>query len=223
MTLETQKQSFAFSPPPSEMTETVLYAAHSRRIKSSRFAPFAGYRMPLWFSSIRAEHKAVRKAAGLFDCAHMGVFSIQGAHAEAFLNIATTNDVTKLQSGQAQYSYLLDAEGSVLDDIIVYCRASYDYLMVVNAANKEKVKAWLNGLLDNKWIIDPARPDRGIGFIPKIQDHENFQKNQRLVDIAIQGPKAADIIASLADTALDLAALKSFHFQDIKLQGISCL
>lgn len=217
----TKKKAFGFESPPETVQDTVLIAAHSRRVKSSRLAPFAGYRMPLWFSSIRAEHEAVRRAAGLFDCTHMGLLAIQGAQAEDFLNTVTTNNVSRLEAGQAQYSYLLDAAGMVLDDIIVYCRRHYDYLMVVNAANTAKVKAWLKGLLNHQWIIDAKQPDRGIGFSPKIQDLSELYGHQTLVDIAIQGPASGRIIQSV--TGFDPDTLKSFRFCEVEADEIPCL
>jgi glycine hydroxymethyltransferase len=216
-----QKKAFSYNAPPENVRDTVLIASHSRRVKSSRLAPFAGYRMPLWFSSIRAEHEAVRQTAGLFDCTHMGVLAIQGAQAEEFLNAVTTNDVNRLEAGRAQYSYLLDAAGAVLDDIIVYCRRPYDYLMVVNAANTAKVKAWLLGLLDHRWIIDEKQPDRGIGFCPKIQDLAELSARHALVDIAIQGPQAGPILQSV--TGIDPATLKSFHFREMRAGDVMCL
>lgn len=222
MVSETQKKNFTYTPSSDVVQDTILCAAHSRRIKTSRFAPFAGYRMPLWFSSIRDEHRAVREAAGLFDCTHMGVFSIQGAHAESFLNAITTNDVTRLQSGQAQYATLLDSNAFVIDDIIVYCRVAYDYLMVVNAANKDKVKAWFDGLVKGDWLIDPDQPDRVLELAPKIQDLSELPDNQALVDIAIQGPNAGTILAEVTENETAIQALKSFHFVDVEINGTTC-
>ena len=88
----------------------------------SRLAAFAGYLMPLWYSSISKEHAAVREKAGLFDCTHMGTLDVAGNDAAEFLNLISTNEVHKLADGAAQYSYVLDAAGNVLDDIIVYRR-----------------------------------------------------------------------------------------------------
>lgn len=224
MVSTSQKKAFVFEAPPEAARETVLFNAHCRRVKPSRLAPFAGYRLPLWFSSIRAEHQAVRSNAGLFDCTHMGVFTVQGAGAEDFLNHVATNDVTRLQAGKAQYSYLLDPAGAVLDDIIVYCRAAYDYLLVVNAANHAKVKAWLSGLAAGRWQIDGDQPERSLDLTPKIQDLSERGDGQALVDIALQGPSAGHILREVLDEDTDIPdSLKSFHFREVQIDDISCL
>ena len=104
-----------------EAKKTVLFDRHAALAGKSQIVPFAGWMMPLWYQSISAEHNAVRKTAGLFDCTHMAVLKIAGKDALNFLNILTTNDVSMLKPGKAQYSYILNLAGDIIDDIIVYC------------------------------------------------------------------------------------------------------
>ena len=114
--------TFVFEPPASSPVGSVLYNEHLKLTDKSHIAEFAGYLMPLWYSSIAEEHSAVRQRAGIFDCTHMGALEVAGPNAESFLDAVTTNNVRTLQVGSAQYSYLLDAAGNVLDDIIIYRR-----------------------------------------------------------------------------------------------------
>ena len=123
--------------------QTKLYDKHVELTGGRNMADFAGYTMPLWYSSIKAEHEAVRSAAGIFDCTHMGVLEITGADAGEFLNLLTANNIGNLADGQAQYSFLPTDEGRVIDDLIVYRYSVDKYLMVVNAANDREVQIWL--------------------------------------------------------------------------------
>ena len=229
---------------------TVLYQEHLRLAGKARMAPFAGYLMPLWYSSISAEHNAVRRAAGIFDCTHMGVMQIEGPDAAGFLNLATTNDIGILGVGQAQYSYTLDAAGNVLDDVIVYRRSENEYMLVVNAANTPKVKAYLRQLAAGELIIDIDQPDKPMPYRPIIRDlttqaapidrgHQSKCLQNQLppptanwcgpgcrVDIALQGPASNNILLSLVDglTLKDqIPALKSFRFLEGQIQGMNCL
>jgi len=219
-----QKKEFLFSDPPTEALGSVLYEDHIKRVPQSRLAAFAGYLLPLWFSSIADEHRAVRENAGLFDCTHMGVLALSGPEALGFLNTVTTNDVNGLESGKAQYSYMLNAQGQVLDDIIVYQRQQEDYLLVVNAANKSKVKAYLTGLLQDELIIDVDSPERSIGLKPKLRDLQTDAENG-LVDIALQGPKSLDILCTtLTDSAQTaLMNLKPFRLMQSRINDIPCI
>ncbi|HAL45313.1 MAG TPA: glycine cleavage system aminomethyltransferase GcvT, partial [Phycisphaerales bacterium] len=100
--------------------KTVLFEKHAALAGKAQIVPFAGWMMPLWYKSISEEHKAVRTTAGLFDCTHMAVLKIAGKDAVNFLNMLITNDVTKLKPGKAQYGYILEEEGNIIDDVIVY-------------------------------------------------------------------------------------------------------
>ncbi|MFO0442649.1 MAG: glycine cleavage system protein T, partial [bacterium] len=99
-----------------------------------RMVPFAGWEMPVQYSGIVEEHKAVRNAAGVFDISHMGQFLVSGKGAEAFLNRTLTNDVSKLAPGQGQYTLLLNEKGGVVDDLIAYRTSEKEFFLVVNAS-----------------------------------------------------------------------------------------
>ena len=218
-------RTFTYTPIERASRPTVLHDAHLARTKPSRMAPFAGYTMPLWFSTIREEHQAVRQAAGLFDCTHMGVFGFAGDDAELFLNAVTSSNVSRLETGQAQYGYILDAEGQVLDDVIVYRRGPEDFFMVANAANKDKIHAYLTGLCQDAWSIDPADPDRGLDLNPTITFPAQSEAGQGpWVDIALQGPASAAILQRvLTGDAPDPAGLPSFRFFAGCINDIPCI
>jgi glycine cleavage system T protein len=205
---------------------SVLYQCHLSLTQKSHLAPFAGYLMPLWYSSISVEHLAVRQAAGIFDCTHMGVLEISGADAQDFLNIITTNDVSTLQQGKAQYSYILDANGQVLDDIIVYRRGRGNFMVVVNAANEQKIKTYLADLQNGIACIDENDPSRTIPQRVKIRDMHNINGNDDYrVDMAVQGPVSLELLVRLADDKLRevVTNLKPFTFVEGPIGGIDCI
>jgi glycine hydroxymethyltransferase len=186
--------------------------------------------MPLWYSSIAAEHRAVREAAGLFDCTHMGVLKVSGDDAGAFLNLVATNDVATLKVGRAQYSYILDAAGNVLDDIIVYRRAESDLMVVVNAANEPKIKFYLAELLAGRVVVDaedPERTRRATNLSPTVRDmRDTHAGGDCRVDIALQGPASVEALIKLVDDAAmgrSLSSLKGFAFIEGRIGGIDCL
>ena len=191
------------------LRETPLHALH--RELGAKMAPFAGYDMPLWFASVRAEHAATRQGAGIFDVAHMGVFDIQGAGAAHFLDAVTTNDVKRLGVGESHYTFLLDVDGQPIDDLMLYRLAAERYLLVVNAANNDKDWAWLNALAAGEVMIDRAHPARRIEGADRIQLRDlrlrTSGADQR-VDIALQGPKSREILLELGGSAEDLAKLR---------------
>src|SRR5438067_3370934 len=119
---------------------TPLYEAHVAL--GARVVPFAGWEMPVQYSGVIDEVRAVRQQAGLFDVSHMGELHISGAGALAWLNSLTTNDVSRLAIGRAQYSLLCRSDGGILDDILVYRLDDEDYLVVVNASNTERDCDW---------------------------------------------------------------------------------
>ena len=115
--------------------KTPLFKEH--QINGGNMVEFAGYRLPILYSSINQEHNSVRKGVGIFDVSHMGEFIISGSGAFDFLQKITTNDLSKLQFGQAQYTLMCNEEGGIIDDLIIYKKEN-EYLMVVNASNREK-------------------------------------------------------------------------------------
>ena len=223
----TSSGQFVFERSDAAAVPSVLYDEHLKLTSKARMSPFAGYVMPLWYSSIAAEHQAVRATAGLFDCTHMGVLEVSGDDAEAFLNTVATNDVSRLKIGRAQYSYILDAAGNVLDDIIIYRQDEARFMVVVNAANEPKIKAYLGALLEGRAAVDAADPGRKLELTPTIRDlRDPAAGSDCRVDLALQGPASIEVLAKLAGDASmreRLSNLKSFALLDGCLDGIDCL
>ncbi|MBI4512635.1 MAG: glycine cleavage system aminomethyltransferase GcvT [Gemmatimonadetes bacterium] len=164
------------------LKRTPLYEEHVRL--GARRIPFAGFEMPVYYpAGIVAEHRAVREAVGLFDVSHMGEFEVRGPDALAFLAHVTTNDPSALALGQAQYSLLCNESGGIVDDLLVY-RFADRFLVVVNAANIEKDFAWLR-----RWR-------KGFGA-------ELVDRSDETALLALQGPKAGQVLARVTDAALD--------------------
>jgi len=196
-----------FSPLPASgmdqgrgQRRTPLFDWHVQH--GAKMAPFAGWEMPLWYTSIGDEHRAVRGAAGLFDVSHMGLLEASGPHAAYFLNLVTTNDVNSLRPGESQYSYLLAPDGRVLDDLMVYMLSPSRYLVVVNAANTEKDWAWLQAVNERTVRIDDLRPWVRASFQAELRNlHDPHESYAWLADVALQGPRARDVLLALLDAA----------------------
>lgn len=152
---------------------------------------FGGWELPVQFSSIKEEHKAVRTKAGLFDVSHMGEIVVKGKDSLAFLQKVATNDVSKLSVGMAQYSALCYLNGGTVDDILIYKLDEEYYWLVVNAANIEK---------DFKWLQKYAQY-----YKVKLEN-----KSSRIAQLALQGPLAETVLQRL--TNCNLSSLKPFHF-----------
>jgi glycine hydroxymethyltransferase len=223
----TSSGQFIFESRETPPVPSVLYDEHVKLAGKSHISAFAGYLMPLWYRSIAEEHTAVRERAGLFDCTHMGVLEICGADAAAFLNVVATNDVDALNVGRAQYSYILDAAGTVLDDIIVYRLGEADFMVVVNAANEPKIKHYLHELMAGKAVVDANDPDRKLALTPTIRDLRDPQaQSDHRADIALQGPASVEVLAKLTrDTSVTqrLTDLKGFALTHERLGQIDCL
>jgi glycine cleavage system T protein len=222
--------AFVFEERAAEPGPSVLYNEHVKLTGKSHIAAFAGYLMPLWYSSIAEEHRAVRERAGLFDCTHMGVLEVSGPEAAEFLNLVTTNEVPSLKTGRARYGYILDAAGNVLDDIIIYRRGETNFMVVVNAANEAKIRFYLHELREGRAAVDtedPARSTKLRHLRVAVWDmRDPSRPKDRRVDIALQGPAAIDTLAKLTDEAAvreRISALKSFAFTEERLAGIDCL
>jgi glycine hydroxymethyltransferase len=188
--------------PPEEATlqRTALYEIH--REAGARMAPFAGWEMPVRYTSIHEEHLAVRNKAGLFDVSHMGLLEFTGDNVHLFVNTITTNDVSLLDAGQSQYSFLLDQDGGVLDDVWVYRLERNRYWLVVNAANKTKDWAWVNAVREGAVMIDAERPwSRALGTETVIirDMHDASLGSERRALLALQGPQSRDILLALLD------------------------
>ena len=198
-----------------DLKSTVLRGWHVYH--GAKMAPFAGWEMPLWYTSIGDEHRAVRGAAGLFDVSHMGVFDVRGPHAAYFLNLVTTNDVTALrpvdfgpgeaEPGESQYTFLLDPDGRVIDDLIVYRLSPARFIMIVNAANADKDWAWLQAVNRGEVRIDERRPGARGSFQADLRDlHGPEESYAWLVDTALQGPRSLDILLALVERGSSSAA-----------------
>lgn len=164
----------------------------------ARMHEFAGYNMPIEYSGIIDEHLTVVNAVGVFDVSHMGEFWVKGSHAVEFLQRVTSNDVSGLKQGKAQYTCFVNEEGGIVDDFIVYHYEPEKYLLVVNAANIEKDWAWCQ-----KWNTMGAE-------LENASDH--------MAQLAIQGPKAMETLQKL--TAVDLSAIPFYAFETGTLGGV---
>jgi len=220
-----EKEEWHWREERSELRRTPLYEEHLKLTR--KIIPFAGWEMPVWYTSVSEEHRAVRETAGLFDVAHMGVLEVAGEHATAFLDAVTSNYVRWIGDGQSQYSYLLDPDGNVIDDIMIYRRAADRYMLVVNAANAEKDFAWLNAVNSGKYLIDREHPDieiEGPVIIRDLKDPSSGEDQK--VDLAIQGPNSLAILQSLTDDPklrAKLARIRRTEFIETELAGIELI
>ena len=184
-------------PKDVPLQRTPLY--HWHKAHTRKVIPFAGWEMPVWYTGVLDEHNAVRKAAGLFDVAHMGVFEISGPHATEFLDLVCSNYVRWFAPGESFYSYFLDPGGRVIDDLMVYRRRQDLFLMVVNAANADKDWAWLNAVNDGQVLIDRERPDLRVLRPATLRNLKDDASGDAMrVDLALQGPASLDVLQSLA-------------------------
>jgi glycine cleavage system T protein len=185
-------------PQDAPLHRTPLYdwhKAHTRKV-----IPFAGWEMPVWYTGVLDEHNAVRKAAGLFDVAHMGVFEISGPHATEFLDLVLTNYVRWFAPGESFYSYILDQDSKVIDDLMVYRRREDLFLMVVNAVNADKDWAWFNAVNRGEVLIDRERPDLRVLRPATLRNLKDPSSGDDMrVDLALQGPASLPILQSLTD------------------------
>jgi glycine hydroxymethyltransferase len=182
----------------SPLRTTRLHALH--KSMGAKMTAFAGYDMPVWYTSVADEHNAVRTSAGVFDVTHMGVFDVRGAGAEAFLDAVTTNDVTTLAIGESHYTYFLGVDGMPLDDLMIYRVGAEEYLIVINASNNDKNWAWLNAVKNGGVCIDPAHPWRKLAgrdrFTLRDLRAASSGADQR-VDVALQGKASKDVLTAL--------------------------
>jgi len=180
-----------------EPNRTTLHAIHLEL--GAKMAPFAGWDMPLWYSSVREEHQAVRTAAGLFDVSHMGIYQAEGPDAAIFLDGVCGNDIGYLELGESVYTHFLDPDANVIDDLIVYRRGSEEYLLVVNASNDDKDWAYLCAVRDGEVLVDKKRPwARAFGRNVVLRNlRDPAEGKDMLVDIALQGPLSRDILLAL--------------------------
>jgi aminomethyltransferase len=154
--------------------------------------------MPVRYTSDIEEHNAVRQGVGVFDVSHMGEFMVEGPEAELLLQMVTTNDVSKLKDGQAQYSCMTNLEGGIIDDLIIYRFGPEKFMAVVNASNIEKDWNWIN------------RFAKGNVKLTNVSDEMSL--------FAVQGPKATEALQSLTPT--DLNSVAFYHFVEGEFAGV---
>lgn len=163
------------------MKKTALYDKHVAL--GAKMVPFAGYEMPVQYNNLGEEHLNVRENVGVFDVSHMGEFFLSGPDALDLIQRTCSNDASKLTPGKVQYSCMPNEDGGIVDDLLVYCLAENEYMLVVNASNMEKDWNWLTKFNHKQ--------------VPMVDRSDEYAL------LAIQGPKAADAIRSLTDIAVD--------------------
>lgn len=185
----------------SEWKRTPLFPVY-KQYGTPRIIDFGGWELPVQFHGIQKEHEAVRQRAGLFDVSHMGEVLVSGKDAQAFLQRLTTNDVSRLEDGQAQYSLMCYEDGGVVDDLLVYRFKEDQYMLVINASNIDKDLAWMQ------------KQQSGAVTLNNISEQTAL--------LALQGPAAGFILSKLTDAPLQ--ELKAFSFlPDVEVGGVTAL
>jgi aminomethyltransferase len=192
--MATSALNLAASPPH----RTPLYDRHLAL--GGRMVDFGGWELPQQYTSIRDEHFAVRKVAGLFDISHMGRLLVEGAGAEGYLQHLLTNDISALAPGRAMYSLMCQEDGGSIDDLVVYREATDRFLVVVNAANREKDTSWMRGLIPT-----------GVSMTDHTED---------MSLIAFQGPRAHALLPIDSSPTDDIPY---FGFRPGKVAGVTAL
>lgn len=184
----------------SELKRTPLFQEYKKF--NAKTIDFGGWELPVQFTSIIHEHEQTRSNVTIFDVSHMGEIEITGKDSLAYLQRMVTNDVEKLTPNRAQYSFMCNEHGGTIDDFLIYMLKENHYLLVVNAANREKDFAWLtNHLRDEEDVT-----------VKDVSDLYGL--------IAVQGPKAKDVIMTMTDE--NISDLKPFSFlQDVKLRDVN--
>jgi aminomethyltransferase len=181
------------------LKRTPLYHTHVKL--GARIVEFGGWEMPVQYTGILEEHKAVRQRAGLFDICHMGEIKVQGEEALPFLQHVLTNDPALLSLGQAQYNLLCNEKGGALDDLIVYRTGEDRYLLVVNASNSDKDYGWLDDHRQEGMTVENLSDRTGL--------------------LALQGPRAEAILQQLTEVALPTLAY--YHCAEGRVAGLEAL
>ena len=165
------------------LKRTPFYSQHAAL--GARFVPFGGWEMPVQYEAgLKTEHERVRSAVGLFDVSHMGEIRVRGPRAADALMYLLSNDVASVAIGQAQYNVMCNERGGVVDDVVVYRLGETDFMVCVNASNRDKDHAWI--------VAHNPYPDEAV------VDNQSDE----WVQVAIQGPKAGDVLARMTDLGL---------------------
>jgi aminomethyltransferase len=182
------------------LKRTSLYEEHVKA--GGRMVPFTGWALPVQYTGIVSEHTAVRTAAGLFDASHMGELELSGPYAAHVVDYLVTNDVARLRDGHAVYTCCCNEAGMVLDDLIIYRASQERFLVVCNASNRQKIAAV---------------------FANAAEHHCDFvDRSDQTALLALQGPKAFQILAQCGAEAAKLSELKSFTFTDAIVANVRC-
>lgn len=185
------------------LKRTALFEEHQKL--GGRLIDFGGWELPVQYSGVMEEHTACRMAAGLFDVSHMGEVHVEGKQSEAYLNYLVSNNVAKLADGQAQYTVMCNECGGIVDDLLIYRRGPNRYLVVVNASNTDKDFAHMQK-------IEKIFHEKNPGADLKVAN-----ESANYTQIAIQGPKAIEILQKLTDTPL--AGIKTYWFAEGRVLG----
>lgn len=181
--------------------KTPLYEKHVEL--GGNVVDYAGWMLPVEYTGLKDEHNAVRERAGMFDVSHMGEIWVEGKEAEKFVNYLMTNNIINQEDNQIQYTFMCYEDGGVVDDLLVYKYNNEKYYLVVNAANVDK---------DFDWIKEQSKD-----FDVKVTNVSN-----EVGEVAVQGPKAQEVVQKLTD--LDLGTIKFFYFKDdVEIAGVKCM
>ena len=181
--------------------KTPLYEKHVAL--GGNVVEYAGWMLPVEYTGLKDEHNAVRERAGMFDVSHMGEIWVEGKEAEKFVNYLMTNNIINQEDKQIQYTFMCYEDGGVVDDLLVYKYNNEKYYLVVNAANVDK---------DFDWIKEQSKD-----FDVKVTNVSN-----EVGEVAVQGPKAQEVVQKLTD--LDLDTIKFFYFKDdVEIAGVKCM
>ncbi len=182
------------------LKKTPLYNLHLRH--GAKMVDFAGYRMPIQYTGIIEEHNAVRSGVGLFDLSHMGEFVVVGEGASAFLQRMTTNDVSQIEIGQAQYTAVCNERAGILDDCVVY-RFEDRYLLIVNASNIEKDFNWFESHLADDVSLTDRSDDYSL--------------------VAVQGPRSRELLLMAADEEREISSLQFYRHCNATIGGVEVI
>lgn len=178
--------------------KTRFYELH--KLNNAKIVDFAGYEMPIQYSSIIAEHKAVRNSVGVFDVSHMGEVFIRGEKALDFVQHITTNDASKLTPGRVQYSAMCYPDAGIVDDLLVYCIAEDEFMLVVNASNLEKDFNWMN--TNNSFDVQI------------VNESDEFSL------LAVQGPESKTVVQKITKEEINL---EYYHFMKAEVAGVEMI
>ena len=187
------------------LRKTPLHARHVEL--GARMIGFGGWDMPVFYTGIGEEHRAVRARAGLFDVSHMGQLEVVGGGSRAFLQSVLSNDLDRIGDGQAQYTLLTNDRGGIVDDLIAYRLQEDRYLLVVNAANADA---------DREHLLDALRGHDG-------RDVELHDRSPEYGMLALQGPSTPDVLAPLWSGERGVDELPPFAFARVTVAGVECV